>query len=165
MQKYQFWSSNDPFIAINLRFTMTRSVGCPRAEMVKPLDYGIVVSELELLWSYCCIATYNYTHIHAETESSIMTNEHTSLENYTSHTLFKRVTKGLCVRGELETEQTATYWPPVPLSLSALLSRSAQSGILRAHRPQLGAGSLDSILSPTSDSNYLNFLSHWFISL
>ena len=31
----------------------------------------------------------------------------------------------LCVRGELETEQTATYWPPVPLSLSALLSRSA----------------------------------------
>ena len=29
------------------------------------------------------------------------------------------------VRGELETEQTATYWPPVPLSLAALLSRSA----------------------------------------
>ena len=35
------------------------------------------------------------------------------------------VTKWLCVRGELETEQTATYWPPVPLSLAALLSRSA----------------------------------------
>ena len=35
------------------------------------------------------------------------------------------VTKGLCVRGELDTEQTATYWPPVPLSLAALLSRSA----------------------------------------
>ena len=33
--------------------------------------------------------------------------------------------KGLCVRGELETEQTATYWPPVPLSLAALLSCSA----------------------------------------
>ena len=33
--------------------------------------------------------------------------------------------KGLCVRGELETEQTATYWPPVPLSFAALLSRSA----------------------------------------
>ena len=54
-----------------------------------------------------------------------MTNEHTSLEKYTSHTLFERVAKGLCVRGELETEQTATYWPPVPLSLAALLSRSA----------------------------------------
>ena len=37
----------------------------------------------------------------------------------------ERVTKGLCVRGELETEQTATYWPPIPLSLAALLSRSA----------------------------------------
>ena len=54
-----------------------------------------------------------------------MTNEHTSSEKYTSHTLFERVAKGLCVRGELETGQTATYWPPVPLSLAALLSRSA----------------------------------------
>ena len=33
--------------------------------------------------------------------------------------------RGLCVRGELETEQTATYWPPLPLSLAAFLSRSA----------------------------------------
>ena len=38
-----------------------------------------------------------------------MTNEHTSLEKYTSHTLFERVAKGLFVRGKLETEQTATY--------------------------------------------------------
>ena len=43
-----------------------------------------------------------------------MTKEHASLENYTSNTLFEMVAKGLCVRGELETEQTATYWPPVP---------------------------------------------------
>ena len=55
-----------------------------------------------------------------------MTNEHTSLKKYTSHTLFERVAKELCVRGELETEQTATYWPLVPLSLSALLYRSAR---------------------------------------
>ena len=54
-----------------------------------------------------------------------MTNKHTSLEKYTSHTLFKRVGKGLYVRGELETEQTATYWPPVPLTIAALLSHSA----------------------------------------
>ena len=33
-----------------------------------------------------------------------MTNEHTSLEKYTSQTLFEMVAKGLCVRGELETE-------------------------------------------------------------
>ena len=36
----------------------------------------------------------------------------------------ERVTKGLSVRGKLETEQTVTYWPPVSLSLAALLSRS-----------------------------------------
>ena len=33
--------------------------------------------------------------------------------------------KGLYVRGELQTEQTATYWPQIPLSLAALLSRFA----------------------------------------
>ena len=54
-----------------------------------------------------------------------MTNEHTSLEKYTSHTLFERVAKGLCVRGELETEQTATYWPQVLPTIAALLSHSA----------------------------------------
>ena len=62
-----------------------------------------------------------------------MTNEHTSLEKYTSHTLFERVAKGLrkdakglYVRREFATEQTATYWSQVPLSLAALLSRSAE---------------------------------------
>ena len=69
-----------------------------------------------------------HNHIYAETKSTIMTNEHTSLEKYTSHTLFERVAKGLCVRGELETEQTATYWLQIPLSLAALHSRS--SGLL-----------------------------------
>ena len=33
--------------------------------------------------------------------------------------------KGLCVRGELETEQTATYWPQIPMSLAEIFSRSA----------------------------------------
>ena len=50
--------------------------------------------------------------MHAETKSTIMTSEHTSLEKYTSHFIqngCERVTEGLCVRGELETEQTATY--------------------------------------------------------
>ena len=63
--------------------------------------------------------------MHAETKSTIMTSEHSSLEKYTSLTLCERVAKGLCVRGELETEQTATYWPPVSLALAALLSHSA----------------------------------------
>ena len=39
-----------------------------------------------------------------------MTNEHTSVEKiYLSHFILERVAKGLCVRGEMETEQTATY--------------------------------------------------------
>ena len=80
-----------------------------------------------------------------------MSNEHT-LEKYTSHTLFEMVAKGLCVIGELETEQAATYWPQVPLSLAALLSRSA--GLLNRGSwrpiPLLGTGSLHSILSPTN---------------
>ena len=87
-------------------------------------------------------------HIHAETKSTIMTNEHTSLEKYTSHSLFsKGLRKGwywLCVRGELETEQTATYWPQVPLTIAALLSHFAgllNQGPLRAANPLSGAGS------------------------
>ena len=68
-------------------------------------------------------------HIHAETYSTIMTNEHISLEKYTSHTLFlkglRKSWRWLCVRGELETEQTATYWPQVPLTIAALLPHSA----------------------------------------
>ena len=43
---------------------------------------------------------------------------------YLSHFILERVAKELCVRGELKTEQTATYWPPVLLPLAALLSRS-----------------------------------------
>ena len=70
-----------------------------------------------------------------------MTNEHTSLEKYTSHTLFERVAKGLCARGELETEQIATYWPQIPLSLAALLSRSV---VL------LNRGSWELVLTTTS---------------
>ena len=57
-----------------------------------------------------------------------MTNEHTSLEKYTSHFIRKgceKVAQGLCVRDERETEQTATYWSQVPLSLAVLLFRSA----------------------------------------
>ena len=75
-----------------------------------------------------------------------MTNEHNSLEKYTSHTLFsKGLRKGcwLCVRGELETEQTATYWPQVPLNVAALLLHSA--GLLNrgpeGPSPLSGAGS------------------------
>ena len=48
-----------------------------------------------------------HIHMHAETKSTIMTNEHTFLEKCTSHFIRKgceRVAQGFCVRGELETE-------------------------------------------------------------
>ena len=86
-----------------------------------------------------------------------MTNEHASLEKYTSHTLFERVAKGLCVRGELETEQTATYWPQIPQSLAALLSHSA--GLLNRESwgPKPSAGSWFS-LSRTATRTPTNWL-------
>ena len=61
-----------------------------------------------------------------------MTNEHTYLEKYTSHTLFERVAKGLCVSGELETEQTATYWPQVPLLGCSIRGPEGPSPLLGA---------------------------------
>ena len=70
-----------------------------------------------------------------------MTNKHTSLEKYTSHTLCESVTKGLCVRGELKTEQTATYRPQVPLTMAALLSHSAGRLNRGSWRPKPSAGS------------------------
>ena len=70
-----------------------------------------------------------------------MTNEHTSLEKYTSHTLFERVVKGLRVRGELETEQTATYWPPVPLTIAALLFSFCLAAQPGSWGPKPSAGS------------------------
>ena len=74
-----------------------------------------------------------------------MTNEHTSLEKiYLSDFIrngWERVTNGLCGRGELETEQTATYWPPnssVFSRTSFLFCWATQSGVLRAHIPLMG---------------------------
>ena len=53
---------------------------------------------------FCSIAWCNDTHTYTRENivNTIMTSEHTSLEKYTSHTLFDMVEKGLCVRGELE---------------------------------------------------------------
>ena len=54
-----------------------------------------------------------------------MTNEHTSLGKYTSHTLFsKGLRKGWCYVWEVSWRwgQTATYWPQVPLYYSSTSS-------------------------------------------
>ena len=104
-----------------------------------------------------------YVYIYMWKQSTIMTNEHTSLEKYTSHTLFsKGLQKGwcwLCVRGGLETEQTVTYWPQVPLTIAALLPHSA--GLLNRGperpSPLSGAGShcLELQLTQTICSTWL----------
>ena len=119
--------------------------------------------------SWCCITTtmiliqlYTYT-----CGSKINNNDertHFLRKIYLSHFLrngYESVAKGLCVRGELETEQTATYWPSpssfVFCSTSFSFCWAARSGSWGL----LGAGSLDSFLSPTNS----NCLSHRVISL
>ena len=88
------------------------------------------------------------------------TNKHSSLEKYTSLTLFERVAKGLCVRGEFETEQTASYWPQVPLSLAVILSHSA--GLLNrgSRGPKPSAGSWFSLPrnATRTPTNWLHLL-------
>ena len=63
-----------------------------------------------MLYNHEQLYIYIYMQKHND---AITTNGHSSLEKYTSHTLFsKGLRKGwywLCVRGELEMEQTATY--------------------------------------------------------
>ena len=81
-----------------------------------------------------------------------MTNEHTSLEKYTSHTLFsKGLWKGCVWEVSWRRRETATYWPQVPLTIAALLPHSA--GLLNrgseGPSPLSGAGSHYGILSPT----------------
>ena len=113
-------------------------------QVFSPLGYDII----------CCIAMihiqlYTYT-----CGSKINNNDertHFFRKIYLSHFIrkgCKRIVKGSCVRGELESEQTATYWPPVPLSLAALLSRSV--GLL--NRGSSGAIALCwvLVLSPNS---------------
>ena len=79
----------------------------------------------------CCIAVIHiqlYTYTCGNKINNNDERTHFFRKIYLSHFIrngCERVAKGLCVRGELESEQTATYWPPVPLSLAVPLSRSA----------------------------------------
>ena len=82
--------------------------------------------------SSCCIAViklYVYIYMRKQNQQNDDERTHFFRKIYLSLSPFiqngcERVTKGLCVRGELETEQTVTYWPPVSLSLAAFLSHS-----------------------------------------
>ena len=126
--------------------------------------FGGCSSWCSVCWRSCCI-TITHIQLYTYTCGNKINNndERTDFfrKIYLSHFIrngCERVVKRSYVRDELETEQSATYWPPVPLSLAALLLRSAgllNWGSLRAHSPLLGAGSLYSILSPTN----------WFLSV
>ena len=81
-------------------------------------NIGVLPSHLGL----CCILVSRCIF------NTIKTSGHSSLEKYTSHTLFsKGLGKGwywLCVRGELETEQRLQHInPPTPLDITFFLSR------------------------------------------
>ena len=72
--------------------------------------------------------SHNHIHIHAETKSTIMTNEHSSLEKYTSHTLFEMIAKELRKGYVWEVSwrlNKLQHIDPKFLSFAALLSRSA----------------------------------------
>ena len=103
---------------------------------------GSLLVALDLLIYTCCIAmiqlyvTYTCGNIINNNDERT----HFFRKIYLSHFIrkgYERVAKGLCMRGELETEQTATYWPPVPLSLAALLSHSAGCSIGGPEGPAL----------------------------
>ena len=112
----------------------------------KFIFFGAFINIRNLSRHACVLYSHNHdTYSRGNIVNTLMTNEHTSLEKYTSHISFEMVTKGLCVRGE----QTATYWPSVPLSLAALLSSSA--GLL--DRGSWGPIALCWVLVLTTKSN------------
>ena len=53
-----------------------------------------------------------YTYTRRSIVNTIKTSGHTSLEKYTTPTLFEMVRKGYCVGGELETEQRLQHVDP-----------------------------------------------------
>ena len=69
---------------------------------------------------------------------------------YLAHFIRERV-----VRGELETELTATYWPQVPLFLAALLSHSAVLLNRGSWGPKFSAGSCFSLPQTATRANWL----------
>ena len=101
-----------------------------------------------VLYSHC---TTIRIRIHAETSSTIMTNEHISLEKYTSHTLFSKGLRKGCERVDIgyvwevswRRIETARYWSQVPLTIAAFLLHWA--GLLNrgpeGPSPLSGAGS------------------------
>ena len=81
-----------------------------------------------------------------------MTNEYSSLEKYTSYFIWNGCERVMCERwvGDWTDCNVLTPSSFVFSSTSFSFCWAAQLGVLRAHGPLLGAGSLYSILSPTN---------------
>ena len=98
------------------------------AQWWKQILHGRPRKDSNIFKSILLLHSHNqlYVYIYVRKHSQLNNNERTQFlrKIYFSH-FIRNGWKGLCVRGELETEQTATYWPQIPLSLAALLSRSA----------------------------------------
>ena len=82
-REIQFLTLSYPFQVFSCEMSLVCHLKCP---------YSCLL--LELFISYSRDTTIRI-HIPAETKSTIMTNEYTSLEKYTSHSLFEMVVKGL----------------------------------------------------------------------
>ena len=71
--------------------------GRPGGAMANVLDSNIAISEY--IEYQCCIAVIQlYVYIYMRKQSTILTNEHNSLEKYTSHTLFSKGLQKSCER-------------------------------------------------------------------
>ena len=80
----------------------------------------------------CCIAVIQTVYIYMwkhNQQSNYDERTHFFRIIYLSPFILERIAKELrkvmCVRAELETEQTAKYWPQVPLVIATLLPQSA----------------------------------------
>ena len=90
------------------------------------------------------------------------TNEHNSLQKYTSDTLFERVDVGCVWEVSCRRGQTATYWPKVLLTIAALFSCpgwAAPSWVTEGRKPSvckliLTLGSCPQLTPTATDCNW-----------
>ena len=105
--------------------------------------------------SLCCIAVIHIQPYTYTCGNKINNNEERTRffrKIYLSHFMWKGYERVMCERWVGDWTETATYWPPVPLSLAALLSRSAVLLNRGSWRPP-SAGSWFSL--PRTATNWL----------
>ena len=128
------------------RWLRLKAAKLNRCQLYYIIKLPKLIFSIKVLKQSCVTYSYACRNI----VNTIMTNGHSSLEKDTSHTLFEMVEKGLCVGGELETEQSCNILTPSSSGYSSTsfsFSWAALPGALRAESPQSGAGSHAGILS------------------